>query len=202
MRCIPDDNGGPCKVSWSCNFSTRTVAHESTQRCRSGGHECIFEESNRGKRSTRKNEALTMRASKMEAALKGIGAVSGSAQGPKTCADSGPGTERIGPTFPQCFLYLAPLFHFPARDHQGHYESRSIKYCPHARGVHASSCVPFCGYIGRSDIRLIRIITPQSRATTIITTTALLTGQRIVTARSAGRGQSTEYQWSAWSVWS
>jgi len=46
------------------------------QRCKTGGHECIFEESNRGKRSTRKNEALTAKLSKMEAALKGIGAVS------------------------------------------------------------------------------------------------------------------------------
>lgn len=45
------------------------------QRCKSGGHECIFEESNRGKRSTRKNEALTARLAKMEAALKGIGSV-------------------------------------------------------------------------------------------------------------------------------
>ncbi|KAK8849735.1 hypothetical protein IAR55_005070 [Kwoniella newhampshirensis] len=58
MRCIPDENsppGGPCK------------------RCKSGGHECIFEESNRGKRSTRKNEALAAKVAKMEAALKGIG---------------------------------------------------------------------------------------------------------------------------------
>lgn len=45
------------------------------QRCKSGGHECIFEESNRGKRSTRKHEALAARVHKMEAALKGIGAV-------------------------------------------------------------------------------------------------------------------------------
>ncbi|WVQ96072.1 hypothetical protein IAU59_003172 [Kwoniella sp. CBS 9459] len=58
MRCIPDEStgpGGPCK------------------RCKSGGHECIFEESNRGKRSTRKNEALAAKLAKMEAALKGIG---------------------------------------------------------------------------------------------------------------------------------
>lgn len=46
------------------------------QRCKSGGHECIFEESNRGKRSTRKNEALAAKIAKMEAALKGIGGVS------------------------------------------------------------------------------------------------------------------------------
>ncbi|WVR07996.1 hypothetical protein IAU60_005039 [Kwoniella sp. DSM 27419] len=58
MRCIPDEStgpAGPCK------------------RCKSGGHECIFEESNRGKRSTRKNEALAAKVAKMEAALKGIG---------------------------------------------------------------------------------------------------------------------------------
>lgn len=46
------------------------------QRCKSGGHECIFEESNRGKRSTRKNEALAAKISKMETALKSIGGVS------------------------------------------------------------------------------------------------------------------------------
>lgn len=46
------------------------------QRCKSGGHECIFEESNRGKRSTRKNEALAAKINKMETALKGIGSVS------------------------------------------------------------------------------------------------------------------------------
>jgi hypothetical protein len=45
------------------------------QRCKAGGHECLFEESNRGKRSTRKNEALTARILKMEAALRGIGTV-------------------------------------------------------------------------------------------------------------------------------
>ncbi|WWC95401.1 hypothetical protein V866_002263 [Kwoniella sp. B9012] len=59
MRCIPDESAGPgapCK------------------RCKSGGHECIFEESNRGKRSTRKNEAMAAKMAKFEAALKGIGA--------------------------------------------------------------------------------------------------------------------------------
>jgi hypothetical protein len=52
------------------------VTDSLLQRCKSGGHECIFEESNRGKRSTRKNEALTAKISKMEQALKGIGNVS------------------------------------------------------------------------------------------------------------------------------
>ncbi|OXC82963.1 hypothetical protein J005_05079 [Cryptococcus neoformans] len=60
MRCIPDDSAagqgnGICK------------------RCKAGGHECIFEESNRGKRSSRKNEAMAAKLSKMEAALKNIG---------------------------------------------------------------------------------------------------------------------------------
>jgi hypothetical protein len=45
------------------------------QRCKSGGHECVFEESNRGKRSTRKNEALAAKVAKMEAALRSIGGV-------------------------------------------------------------------------------------------------------------------------------
>ncbi|ORY34671.1 fungal-specific transcription factor domain-domain-containing protein [Naematelia encephala] len=59
MRCIPDESsgpGGPCK------------------RCKSGGHECIFEESNRGKRSTRKNEAMAAKMARMEQALKSMGA--------------------------------------------------------------------------------------------------------------------------------
>ena len=47
-----------------------------SQRCKSGGHECVFEESNRGKRSTRKNEALAAKVAKMEAALRSIGGVS------------------------------------------------------------------------------------------------------------------------------
>lgn len=46
------------------------------QRCKSGGHECVFEESNRGKRSTRKNEALAAKVAKMDAALRSIGGVS------------------------------------------------------------------------------------------------------------------------------
>jgi len=77
MRCIPDETSGPgapCKVRWP-PYSHR-FPKLTPQRCKSGGHECIFEESNRGKRSTRKNEALTAKLSKMEAALKGIGAVS------------------------------------------------------------------------------------------------------------------------------
>lgn len=45
------------------------------KRCKSGGHECVFEESNRGKRSTRKNEALAAKVHKMEAALRSIGGV-------------------------------------------------------------------------------------------------------------------------------
>ncbi|WVQ84810.1 hypothetical protein IAT38_006967 [Cryptococcus sp. DSM 104549] len=61
MRCIPDESAGANGICKS-------------QRCKSGGHECIFEESNRGKRSTRKNEALAAKLGKMEAALKGIGA--------------------------------------------------------------------------------------------------------------------------------
>jgi len=74
MRCIPDDAnpGGPCKVSR--NPLRKNVAN--IKRCKSGGHECVFEESNRGKRSTRKNEALAAKVAKMEAALRSIGGVS------------------------------------------------------------------------------------------------------------------------------
>lgn len=61
MRCIQDESlpNGPCK------------------RCKTGGHECIFEESNRGKRATRKHEALAAKLGKMESALRGIGAALG-----------------------------------------------------------------------------------------------------------------------------
>ena len=52
------------------------VVNADIQRCKSGGHECVFEESNRGKRSTRKNEALAAKVAKMEAALRSIGGVS------------------------------------------------------------------------------------------------------------------------------
>ena len=36
----------------------------------------MFEESNRGKRSTRKNEALSAKLAKLENALRGVGGVS------------------------------------------------------------------------------------------------------------------------------
>jgi hypothetical protein len=75
MRCIPDDAnpGGPCKVSIAASTMVMDI---DNQRCKSGGHECVFEESNRGKRSTRKNEALAAKVAKMEAALRSIGGVS------------------------------------------------------------------------------------------------------------------------------
>ena len=91
MRCIPDetsDPGAPCKVSTpdtlggivavvgSARVGRSEGEADEFQRCKSGGHECIFEESNRGKRSTRKNEALAAKVQRLEAALKGIGSVS------------------------------------------------------------------------------------------------------------------------------
>ncbi|KAG9051178.1 hypothetical protein FS837_011293 [Tulasnella sp. UAMH 9824] len=51
MKCVGAENGPPCK------------------RCETGGHECVFEESNRGKRSTKKSEALQRSLSKMEKTL-------------------------------------------------------------------------------------------------------------------------------------
>ncbi|TDL24905.1 hypothetical protein BD410DRAFT_744627 [Rickenella mellea] len=53
MKCVGAEQGPPCK------------------RCLSGNHECIFEESNRGKRSTnvRKHEQLTRSLRKMERTL-------------------------------------------------------------------------------------------------------------------------------------
>ncbi|EIW71458.1 hypothetical protein TREMEDRAFT_67782 [Tremella mesenterica DSM 1558] len=59
MRCVPDESPGP---------------NGPCRRCKVGGHECVFEESNRGKRSTKKNEALAAKVGKMEAALQRIGA--------------------------------------------------------------------------------------------------------------------------------
>lgn len=54
MKCVGAENGPPCK------------------RCQAGNHECIFEESNRGKRSTKKHEILTRSLRKMERTLDTI----------------------------------------------------------------------------------------------------------------------------------
>ncbi|KAI0958055.1 hypothetical protein AcW1_006243 [Taiwanofungus camphoratus] len=54
MKCVGAENGPPCK------------------RCQAGNHECIFEESNRGKRSTKKHELLTRSLRKMERTLDTI----------------------------------------------------------------------------------------------------------------------------------
>ncbi|KDR73689.1 hypothetical protein GALMADRAFT_251485 [Galerina marginata CBS 339.88] len=51
MKCVGAEQGPPCK------------------RCLSGNHECIFEESNRGKRSSKKHEILTRSLRKMERTL-------------------------------------------------------------------------------------------------------------------------------------
>ncbi|KAI5122222.1 hypothetical protein M0805_002711 [Coniferiporia weirii] len=51
MKCVGAENGPPCK------------------RCEAGNHQCIFEESNRGKRSTKKHEQLTRSLRKMEKTL-------------------------------------------------------------------------------------------------------------------------------------
>ncbi|KAF7311220.1 hypothetical protein MKEN_01023500 [Mycena kentingensis (nom. inval.)] len=51
MKCVGAEQGPPCK------------------RCSAGNHECIFEESNRGKRSSKKHELLTRSIRKMERTL-------------------------------------------------------------------------------------------------------------------------------------
>ncbi|KAF9227599.1 hypothetical protein BS17DRAFT_856106 [Gyrodon lividus] len=51
MKCVGAEQGLPCK------------------RCIAGNHECIFEESNRGKRSSKKHELLTRSLRKMERTL-------------------------------------------------------------------------------------------------------------------------------------
>ncbi|KAH7929661.1 hypothetical protein BV22DRAFT_1102319 [Leucogyrophana mollusca] len=51
MKCVGAEQGPPCK------------------RCIAGNHECIFEESNRGKRSAKKHELLTRSLKKMERTL-------------------------------------------------------------------------------------------------------------------------------------
>ncbi|KAG6908579.1 hypothetical protein DXG01_004065 [Tephrocybe rancida] len=51
MKCVGAEAGGACK------------------RCLSGGHTCVFEESNRGKRSSKKHELLTRSLRKMERTL-------------------------------------------------------------------------------------------------------------------------------------
>ncbi|KAG6836870.1 hypothetical protein H0H93_001930 [Arthromyces matolae] len=54
MKCVGAEQGGPCK------------------RCASGGHECVFEESNRGKRSLKKHELLHRSLRKMEKTLDNV----------------------------------------------------------------------------------------------------------------------------------
>lgn len=54
MKCVGAEQGPPCK------------------RCQTGNHECIFEESNRGKRSSKKHELLTRSVRKMERALETV----------------------------------------------------------------------------------------------------------------------------------
>ncbi|KAH9048576.1 fungal-specific transcription factor domain-containing protein [Lactarius hengduanensis] len=51
MKCVGAEQGPPCK------------------RCIAGSHECIFEESNRGKRTSKKHELLTRSLRKMERTL-------------------------------------------------------------------------------------------------------------------------------------
>ncbi|EJD02176.1 uncharacterized protein FOMMEDRAFT_87458 [Fomitiporia mediterranea MF3/22] len=51
MKCVGAEHGPPCK------------------RCEAGNHQCIFEESNRGKRSSKKHEQLTRSLRKMEKTL-------------------------------------------------------------------------------------------------------------------------------------
>jgi hypothetical protein len=51
MKCVGAEHGPPCK------------------RCQAGNHQCIFEESNRGKRSSKKHELLTRSLRKMEQTL-------------------------------------------------------------------------------------------------------------------------------------
>ncbi|KAG8970236.1 hypothetical protein FRC03_010426 [Tulasnella sp. 419] len=54
MKCVGAEHGPPCK------------------RCEAGKHECVFEESNRGKRSTKKSEALAERVRGLESQLGAI----------------------------------------------------------------------------------------------------------------------------------
>ncbi|GAA6004116.1 hypothetical protein JCM10207_002434 [Rhodosporidiobolus poonsookiae] len=54
MRCVGAEEGPPCK------------------RCKNGGHECIFEESQRGKRSNRKTDAMAKSLKSMEAKLESV----------------------------------------------------------------------------------------------------------------------------------
>ncbi|GAA5983553.1 hypothetical protein JCM5350_000273 [Sporobolomyces pararoseus] len=89
MRCVGAEEGPPCK------------------RCKNGGHECIFEESQRGRRSNRKTDAMAKSLKSMEAKLESVlasisapGLMAGSgglvtdpslAQAPVYPLDSGPG---------------------------------------------------------------------------------------------------------------
>ncbi|GAA5974497.1 hypothetical protein JCM11641_002056 [Rhodosporidiobolus odoratus] len=54
MRCVGAEQGPPCK------------------RCKNGGHECVFEESQRGKRSGRKTDAMAKSLKSMEQKLESV----------------------------------------------------------------------------------------------------------------------------------
>ncbi|KAM0751306.1 hypothetical protein T439DRAFT_380294 [Meredithblackwellia eburnea MCA 4105] len=54
MRCVGAEEGPPCK------------------RCKTGNHECIFEESMRGRRTNRKTDAMAKSLRKMEATLETV----------------------------------------------------------------------------------------------------------------------------------
>ncbi|GAA5889963.1 hypothetical protein JCM16303_004877 [Sporobolomyces ruberrimus] len=89
MRCVGAEEGPPCK------------------RCKNGGQQCIFEESQRGRRSNRKTDAMAKSLKSMEAKLESVlasisapGLMAGSgglvtdptlAQAPVYPLDSGPG---------------------------------------------------------------------------------------------------------------
>ncbi|KAG8863074.1 hypothetical protein FRB96_009254 [Tulasnella sp. 330] len=88
MKCVGAEQGPPCK------------------RCETGGHECIFEESNRGKRSTKKSEAMQRSLSKMEktldVVLRSLGnpALQNLAETMQQSAEHSPSPSHSGPPQP------------------------------------------------------------------------------------------------------
>lgn len=119
MKCVGAENGPPCK------------------RCQSGNHECRFEESNRGKRSTnpRKHELLTRSMRKIEKTLDTVlrslgnpslasGMVSRSPS-PTADSDSQHPLRAIASATEQ--LISSPTEHSPDLSYQNKQSSRSPK---------------------------------------------------------------------------
>ncbi|KAG5644045.1 hypothetical protein DXG03_009197 [Asterophora parasitica] len=118
MKCVGAEQGGPCK------------------RCMSGNHECIFEESNRGKRSSKKHELLTRSLRKMERTLDTVLRSIGN-----PAIASGIGSRSPSPTAQAAgtsALIAASPSPPPERDHRSPHSARSHSLSHSSSHPHSS----------------------------------------------------------------